>query len=152
MRAIAAISISAFVYILLFCNYAVAEEKHKSVLKYTRLGVDRSGESYFKDEIIDLNVWPSGLAMVSLEEPSDSVRFFKAKPGWQMLELHYAPKRQYLLILQGVLEIQTSTGHQREFQQGSILLVEDTYGKGHRTRNAAKKDLILVWVGLKKHN
>jgi len=151
MRAIIfLLSIITFLPIIHLPNYSFAEEYHKSLLKYTRLGVDQSGETYFKDESVELNTWPSGMAMVSLEQQSDSVRFFKAKPGWQMLELHYAPKRQYLLVLHGVLEFHTSTGHIRKFQQGSFLLVEDTYGKGHRTRNAGEEDLILVWVSLEK--
>lgn len=150
MRAIIILTISICLHVFLFGNYSFAGENHKSLLIYTRLGVDESGESFFKDESVELNTWPSGMAMISLEEQSDTVRFFKAKPGWQMLELHYAPKRQYLIVLQGVLEIHTSTGHQRKFPQGSILLVEDTYGKGHRTRNVGENDLILVWVGLKE--
>jgi mannose-6-phosphate isomerase-like protein (cupin superfamily) len=119
-------------------------------LNYTRLGVNDSGETYFAEGGIELNLWPSGLAMVSLTEPSESIRYFKATTGWQMLELHYAPKRQYLLVLHGVLEIHTSTEQIKQFKQGSILLVEDTYGKGHRTRNAGNEDLVLVWVGVQK--
>jgi mannose-6-phosphate isomerase-like protein (cupin superfamily) len=127
-----------------------AKENEKAILNYTRLDVNDSGETYFAEESIELNLWPSGLAMVSLTEPSESIRYFKAMPGWQMLELHYAPKRQYLLVLQGVLEIHTSTEQIKQFKQGSILLVEDTYGKGHRTRNAGNEDLVLVWVGVQK--
>jgi mannose-6-phosphate isomerase-like protein (cupin superfamily) len=127
-----------------------AKENEKTILNYTRLGVNDSGETYFEEESIELNLWPSGLAMVSLTEPSESIRYFKATPGWQMLDLHYAPKRQYLLVLQGVLEIHTSTEQIKQFKQGSILLVEDTYGKGHRTRNAGNEDLVLVWVGVQK--
>jgi oxalate decarboxylase/phosphoglucose isomerase-like protein (cupin superfamily) len=52
--------------------------------------------------------------------------------------------------LQGVLEIHTSTNQIKQFKQGSILLVEDTFGKGHRTRNAGEEDLVLVWVGIEK--
>jgi hypothetical protein len=150
MRDFAIKPMTIFICLFLFGQYSFAEGNHNSAIKYTKLGVDQSGETFFIDEDVDLNTWPSGLAMVSLEEQSDSIRFFRAKPGWQMLELHYAPRRQYLLVLQGVLEIHTSTGHLRKFSPGSILLVEDTYGKGHGTRNAGENDLILVWVGLKE--
>ncbi|BHH82372.1 cupin domain-containing protein [Desulforhopalus sp. 52FAK] len=127
----------------------LAEENHKISMNYTRLGVDESGETYFKEEIIEFNHRPSGF-MVSLAEASESVRFFQAKPGWEMLELHYAPDRQYLLVMQGILEIQCSTGQMKKFEPGSVLYVEDTYGKGHRTRNAGENDLILVWVSVQK--
>ena len=139
-------SIAFWLYTLLSASQCLANE-HGIALSYTRLAVDEKGASYFVDESKQWNAWPSNLAMTTLTENSDSVRFFRAKPGWKMLELHYAPKRQYLLVLNGVLQIQASSGETRQFGQGSILLVEDTYGQGHRTKNAGDDDLILVWVG-----
>jgi redox-sensitive bicupin YhaK (pirin superfamily) len=38
-------------------------------------------------------------------------------------------------LLDGEIEIETSLGHKRIFKAGEILLVEDTNGKGHKTRN-----------------
>jgi mannose-6-phosphate isomerase-like protein (cupin superfamily) len=146
------INISIFllvVFVLFHGEMLFAEENEKIILNYTRLGVDQSGDTYFKEESIELNQRPSGF-MVSPAESSEIVRFFKAKPGWEMLELHYAPDRQYLLVMQGILEIQCSTGKMKKFGPGSVLFVEDTYGKGHRTRNAGEKDLILVWISVEK--
>lgn len=117
-------------------------------LSFTILTVDATGESCFRQSELDFNPWVSGLAMASFEEPAVSIRFFRAGPDWEMDELHYAPKRQYLLVLQGTLEIRTSTGDTRLFTEGDVLLVEDTYGKGHRTRNAGGSELLLAWVGL----
>lgn len=130
--------------------YTKAEEKCENCFHYTRLGVDNEGHTYFAEESINLNLWTSGLAMVSLPQTSDVVRFFMAKPNWQMLNLHHAPKRQYLLVLQGILEIQTSLDVKKQFKQGNVLLVEDTYGYGHRTRNAGDMDLILAWVSINR--
>ena len=141
--------IVSWLYVLLSAGQCLADN-HDMALAYTRLAVDEKGASYFVDEGKDWNAWPSNLAMTTLTENSDSIRFFRAKPGWKMIELHYAPKRQYLLVLHGVLQIQASSGETRQFSQGSILLVEDTYGEGHRTRNAGDDDLILVWIGNQK--
>ena len=151
MKTIPSFSISILM-IAIGCVHGIslAEENEKYILSYTRLGVHDSGETYFAEEGIDLNLWPSGHAMFSFPEPSESVRYFKAKPDWQMIELHNAPKRQYILVLQGVLEIHTSTNQIKQFKQGSVLLVEDTYGKGHRTKNAGGEDLVLVWVSIEK--
>jgi len=135
-----------WLYTLLSAGQCLAKDPNIA-LSYTRLAVDEKGASYFIDESKEWNAWPSNLAMTTLTENSDSIRFFRAKPGWKMLELHYAPKRQYLLVLHGVLQIQASSGETRQFGQGSILLVEDTYGQGHRTKNAGDDDLMLVWVG-----
>lgn len=130
------------------CTEPLGEDHNSSLLKYTRLGVGITGDSFFVDETKAMNVWPSKRAMTSFDETSSGIRFFRAKAGWQMPELHHAPKRQYVLVLKGVLEITTSTGVVRQFHPGSILLVEDTYGNGHRTRNAGEGDLVLAWVGL----
>ncbi len=46
-----------------------------------------------------------------------------------------APQRQYIVLLDGAIEIETSDGERRIFRGGNILLVEDTSGRGHRTRN-----------------
>ena len=128
--------------------YPCLATEHDSGLSCTRLTVNEQGASYFVDEQKTWNAWPSNLAMITLAEESDNVRFCKAKPGWQMLENHYAPWKQYLLVLHGTLEIQASSGETRRFRQGSVLLVEDTYGEGHRTKNSGDEDLILVWVGI----
>ena len=115
------------------------------------LSVDAEGDTYFREIHIDLNSWTSGLAATSLHQESSGVGFFKAKSGWELLNLHHAPKRQYLLVLQGTIEFTTSKNITRQFSQGSILLVEDTYGKGHGTRAIGNQELILAWVPLPLH-
>jgi hypothetical protein len=50
-------------------------------------------------------------------------------------DFHNAPQKQYIILLDGGIEIETSLGETRKFGAGEILLVEDTTGKGHRTRN-----------------
>ena len=37
-------------------------------------------------------------------------------------------------------------GEKRIFEPGSVLLVEDTEGKGHQTKVIGQKDLFFVWV------
>jgi len=37
--------------------------------------------------------------------------------------------------MDGAIEIETSLGDKRIFNSGQVLLVEDTTGKGHRTKN-----------------
>lgn len=143
------ISIQIIIALLLSISASFASSGSEKIL-CTVLSVDSSGDSYFTEKFVELNNWTSDLAAVSLPEGSEVVRFFKAKPDWKMLELHHAPKRQYLLVLQGVLEFRTSKNIIKQFKSGSIVLVEDTYGKGHGTRSAGKEDLVLVWVSLAK--
>jgi hypothetical protein len=50
-------------------------------------------------------------------------------------DFHTAPARQYIILLDGAIAIETSLGEKREFKAGDVLLVEDVTGKGHKTRN-----------------
>ncbi|BAP32602.1 uncharacterized protein CHSO_3565 [Chryseobacterium sp. StRB126] len=54
-------------------------------------------------------------------------------------DFHCAPQKQYIVLLDGGVEIETSLGEKRKFQTGEILLVEDVTGKGHKTKNLESK-------------
>lgn len=43
--------------------------------------------------------------------------------------------RQYIINLDGELEVTVSDGERRVFGSGSVLFVEDCEGKGHRSRS-----------------
>ncbi len=50
-------------------------------------------------------------------------------------DFHNAPTRQFIILLDGEIEITTSLGAVRRFRGGEILLEEDTIGAGHKTEN-----------------
>ena len=50
------------------------------------------------------------------------------------LDWHTAPRRQYVITLQGASEIEVGDGSKRRFNPGDVLLAEDTTGQGHLTR------------------
>ncbi|AVS97756.1 hypothetical protein C7Y68_02220 [Paracidovorax avenae] len=56
---------------------------------------------------------------------SDSVE------AWEQ-DVHPAPRRQYVVTLQGELEFQVSDGSTFRLAPGTVLLAEDTGGAGHR--------------------
>jgi hypothetical protein len=59
---------------------------------------------------------------------------------------HPAPQRQFYFQLSGTLEIKVSDGQVRQFSLGSLVLLEDTTGKGHCTRvlgNAVAKGVFV---------
>jgi hypothetical protein len=48
---------------------------------------------------------------------------------------HPAPRKQFLLIIQGTLQIEASNGEKRNFTPASIVLLEDIAGTmGHISR------------------
>jgi hypothetical protein len=54
-------------------------------------------------------------------------------PDWDG-SWHTTPKRWFVVTLAGAMEITTSDGEARCFGPGSLVLLDDTTGKGHNTR------------------
>lgn len=64
------------------------------------------------------------------------------------LDLHPPPRRQWVIILQGAMEISTTTGERRRFEPGDCLLAEDLHGKGHWTEDVGGDLLVTVNIGV----
>ena len=78
--------------------------------------------------------------------PAKGVIFREVEPDYDW-NFHTAPQKQYIVLLEGEIEIETSLGNKRIFGPGEVLLVEDTTGKGHKTRNlqqVKRKSLFIV--------
>ena len=115
------------------------------MISVVRIYSDESGESHFQD--VEVPLKDSGMAgKLSDEVKAKSLIFREVTPSYDW-DFHCAPQRQYIVLLDGEIEIETSLGKKRKFQGGDILLVEDTTGKGHRTRNlraAIRKSLFIT--------
>jgi len=61
---------------------------------------------------------------------------------------HTAPARQYIIMLDGEIEIEVSSGHKRRFRGGDVLLVEDVSGRGHKTRVTNNQPRRSIFVTL----
>lgn len=64
--------------------------------------------------------------------------FLGVPAGW-VGDFHPAPKRQFICCLIGEYVVVASDGEERKFGPGSILLAEDTTGKGHVTKITGKE-------------
>jgi hypothetical protein len=62
--------------------------------------------------------------------------------------MHEAPRRQFLVVLGGELEIVTTTGQQQRLQPGDLLLADDVRSKGHISRDVGEAPLMLMAVGI----
>lgn len=47
---------------------------------------------------------------------------------------HVAPNRQIVIVLTGVIEVETTDGETRRWSPGGMFMADDPRGKGHRTR------------------
>jgi hypothetical protein len=113
-------------------------------MKITRVYNDNNGESHFEDLEIPLNE-AGPIGFLSSAIPAKDIIFREVVPAYDY-DFHTAPQRQYIILLDGAIEIETSLGDKRQFRAGDVLLVEDTEGKGHKTRNllAIKRKSIFV--------
>ena len=57
-----------------------------------------------------------------------------------------APQRQFIVLLDGAMEIEASDGERRTFRGGEVLLMEDTTGRGHRTRHLEAQERRSVFI------
>jgi hypothetical protein len=120
-------------------------------MKYARLYCDDAGESHFEDvdvKLLPVNFAPPASPMnVSEPQRARQLLFLCARAGW-VSDWHPAPKRQFLFRLAGEFETTVSGGETRRFPAGSILLVEDTTGKGHVSRVISQEDALTAVVQL----
>jgi mannose-6-phosphate isomerase-like protein (cupin superfamily) len=60
---------------------------------------------------------------------------FRHFPGDYWSDWHTAPRRQYIFILEGQMEIGIGDGTSRRFGPGDVVLADDLTGRGHTTRS-----------------
>jgi uncharacterized cupin superfamily protein len=63
------------------------------------------------------------------------VRSFRVTENSQPVHWHTAPRRQYIFILAGQMEIGIGDGTTRRFGPGDVVLADDRTGQGHTTRS-----------------
>lgn len=99
----------------------------------TRIYHDVAGESHYEDINIPLTEH-TPLGSTSKPVAVSSMIMRENLPGYTY-DWHVAPRRQYIVMLEGLVEIQVSDGEIRRFKAGDIVLVEDTEGKGHKSHS-----------------
>jgi len=118
-------------------------------LTYPRVHASPDGETHFQDIPAPMApaVFVPGIPLVDVGEPHPvtALTFARVEAGYTS-DRHPAPRRQFVLIAAGGLELTVTNGEVRSFGPGSIFRVEDTEGKGHRTRALGTDDCVFVTV------
>ena len=116
-----------------------------------RLYATADGESHFAEVSTDLVSTdfapPAPPLDLSALQRATGVRFMGAAPGW-VGEPHPSPRRQLFIVLTGEMEGTASDGQVRSFRAGQVLLMEDTFGKGHASRVIGDEYMLSVIVSL----
>lgn len=116
------------------------------MMKITKIFSDEKSESHFEDIEIPL-INQSEIGFLSQDIDVKKLQFRKVSAEYDY-DFHRAPQRQYIVLLDGGVEIETSLGEIRQFKTGEILLVEDTSGKGHKTKNLEKRERTSLFIHL----
>jgi len=109
-----------------------------NLVTYYRIYTDSKGDTHSDVVTVEQRLAraapPAAPFYVSEDRAASKYRFYSFEPGW-IGELHPAPTRQFLALLSGTVEMETTDGMVRVFRAGDLVLLEDTSGKGHLTRN-----------------
>jgi quercetin dioxygenase-like cupin family protein len=109
--------------------------------KTHRLYTGADGQSHI--EAIDVERRPDWLKGLPTTQIS-----FRVWPKGEFLDWHPAPRRQFVIILSGRLEIGCGDGSTQVFGPGDARLVEDTTGKGHTTRVVGDEPCLTATIPL----
>jgi len=123
-------------------------------LRYVRIYSDADGESHFADEemsfqLVDFAPPAPPISVSELFHPAGETFIISSPPGWYG-DWHPAPRRQLLFALSGELEVEVSDGQTRVLGPGSIILVEDTTGKGHVSSVTSSERVYMAVVPLEE--
>lgn len=98
-----------------------------------RIYADSEGVTHFEDGEIELH--PAGeIGSLSDAIPDSRVVFRRTDEGYDF-DWHPTPARQFIMMMNGEIEIEVGDGETRRITGGQTLFLEDTEAPGHKTRN-----------------
>lgn len=118
-------------------------------MDYVRVYSDEQGETHFEDVAPEMIAERYAGAEWLISQPLQvgELRFRHVTTEFPD-EPHVAPCRQLIVGVAGEAEVEVSDGDVRRFGPGSVILVEDTTGKGHRTRRTGDSLRETLFISL----
>ena len=106
-------------------------------MRIHNLYADDDGETHWRDIEVEW-VETRNFSKLSARLPATGIIFRQTSADYD-LDWHPAPRRQYIVNLDGGVKITASDGEVREIGAGEVILVEDTSGKGHLSQSIGGK-------------
>jgi hypothetical protein len=106
---------------------------------FLRIYTDEKGETHMQD--VNISLLPhevfAGCPPLHISETlqASGCRFLRVPSGRHLVDWHNPSCRKLVVWLTGTVEFETSDGDIRRVAAGSIVLAEDTTGKGHISRH-----------------
>lgn len=115
-------------------------------MKITRLYTGSDQESHFEE--IEIKLDDAGdIGHLSERFNATGIIFRRTDPDYDY-NWHTAPRRQYIIMLDGAVDVEVGDGTTRRFSTGDILLAEDTTGRGHTSKAVNQESRLSVFVTL----
>ena len=121
---------------------------HARRVDLVRIWADADGESHLERLELERRWTPAepGVAPLGLTPPFSvdrlqvvTVGADDRRPDW-----HRAPRRQFVVFLDGWVRLATTDGDEVRLPAGSVVLVEDVEGAGHVTEHEPGERRVLV--------
>ena len=111
-------------------------------MKFIKLYTGEDNKSHFME--VDAGVeTKQPLGSYSKKYPATGLMFRDFDAG-AAFDWHTAPQPQYIIYLEGEVEVEASSGEKRTFKPGDILFATDLNGQGHITRTLSKGKSIII--------
>jgi uncharacterized cupin superfamily protein len=124
----------------------LAAEPGTKSMRILRIHTGADGKSHFEDLQVPLR--DAGKIGYMSETVKATGIVFRETTGDYNYDFHTAPRRQYVVNLEGEVEIEVGDGSRRVLRSGDILLAEDTTGQGHISRAVAGKPRKSLFITL----
>jgi hypothetical protein len=125
---------------------AFAADTGEKTMTVVRIYTGADNQSHFEDVRIPLKSTGKVGFLSELMKATGIV--FRETGGDYNYDFHTAPRRQYVVNLEGEVEIEVGDGTKRILRSGDVLLAEDTTGQGHISRAVAGKPRKSLFITL----
>jgi hypothetical protein len=115
-------------------------------MQVVRLYTGDDGESHFEELELSYDQVVSGERATVLQAATGVQ--FRNTPAGDFSDWHTAGRRQYVITLEGQVEIGLGDGTKRVFGPGEVVLVEDLTGRGHTSRVVGGTPRVAVDIKL----
>jgi len=124
----------------------ISADQKGGTMTVVRLYTGPDSKSHFED--IQIPLKDAGKVGFISERYKATGVVFRETTGDYNYDFHPAPRRQYVVNLEGEVEIEVGDGTKRILRTGDILLAEDTTGQGHISRAVAGKPRKYLFITL----
>ena len=105
------------------------------------------GKSHFEDITLSFEAHAGVIEWTALQNAT-GIRFIRWPAGY-LHDWHNAPRRQYVIVLAGQVEVEVEE-ETKWLEAGDVALEEDLTGLGHTARVVSDQQLLLSAVPLRE--